>query len=162
MPEPTTHTDILVPQPSSEDPSTIHDVGPVRVRVTLEATNEGSPVDKAVDVKVAEGTEVGGVTRISQLIGREHLVVTAAIAAAAHELLEMRGSPEGSVDAMLKDAVRFDWDRTQYLKSLQIEVQGSLGDLELEAELHSGRTEDVITLSTKAGPVATLTVSIPR
>ena len=163
MPKPTTHTDVLVPRPSTEDPpDDIHDVGPTRARIVLtSARGDGEITKEAVSVDVAEGRKVAGSTEIGQALPQGPLKVVARIGGSADVSLEFRGTPQESVDSGVPHADTFEWKHPHYLKRLVIEIGGTLGDDALRTnKVRHGDAADQITLSTPGGlTVATATVS---
>lgn len=134
MPKPTTHTDVLVPRPSTDDP-----VSHVHITLTS-ALADGMIKSQVVKVHNNNAMTVKGTTSIEHAT-QELLTATADIEATTHvqQGLEMNGSPTQDTPVTHQASTfHFKWTGKNAIGDVVIGISGRLGAETLNARLAVG------------------------
>ena len=134
MPKPTTHTDVFVPRPSTEDPVS-------RVHITLTSLMDGGLIEgQVVEVHQNNASTVKGETSIKHT-AQDLLKVTADIEASTGQPqgLEMNGSPTGGpVSVHGAKPTEYRWTGKPAIDDLKIRISSVLGAEDLTPRLSVG------------------------
>ena len=162
MPEPTTHTDILIPPPPPDQVEDGPEIPVAKILLASLMGEERAVVEtQVVDIDTGKGKTVHGSSTIERNFdGTGKLRVRTKVEATSNEVLEMaeRSGRIGNHTPGEDRWTRFEWTQRGHLKRLILDVSGSLDGAALAVRRPVSDGDEVL-LSTPLGDVAKVSLT---
>ncbi len=163
MPQPTTHTDVLIPVPV-ESQQEAQQPKP-EVRITLESTEKDTCAEAESQARVVDGTTMRSastVNLIKRKISGKPFEATMWVVARSDQDQEVTVDPDygRATAAPQLGGQTFSWSNLGAVRSLDIEVAATLGATKLVATRTNGAGEKPDTITLSVGGVAYAVVTV--